>query len=86
MSAKHTPGPWEYRDGDDNGFYPVGSDTIVGIYAPGNRDVVAASPEMYKALKAVLNVGRGSSGRLILELDDEDIVKAAIAKAEGKTS
>jgi hypothetical protein len=38
--------------------------------------------ELLEALKGVLEVSRGTSGRIILEVHQEERIKKAIAKAE----
>jgi hypothetical protein len=49
-----------------------------------NAALIAAAPELLAALEDVLVVGRGSSGRIILEADDEAAIRAAIAKVKGE--
>jgi len=47
----------------------------------GRRDMVI--DELLAALEDVLRVGRGSSGRIILEAEDETVIREAIASAKG---
>jgi hypothetical protein len=50
-----------------------------------NARLIAAAPDLLEALKGVLKVERGSSGRIILEGWHEEAICAAIAKATGET-
>mgnify|MGYP001474717901 CR=1 FL=1 len=43
-----------------------------------------AHDALVKALQNVLKVGRGTSGRIILDPADEEAVERALAQAEGK--
>jgi len=45
-------------------------------------DLHEANQEMLVALKAVLKIDRGTSGRIIIEGWQEDAIRAAIAKGE----
>jgi hypothetical protein len=86
----HTPGPWRLvksrfgdhtiRAGrDDIGYlYPTdGADDPVRYPVDANGNLIAAAPEMYEALKAMLEQ-KGFYGGVF------DRARAAIAKAEGK--
>lgn len=48
-----------------------------------NAALIAAAPELLAALEGLLSGGRGSSGRIILEADDESDIRAVVAKAKG---
>ena len=79
--TKHTPGPWisvPHLDEFDI-FDAPGANRICGyVTTKQNANIIAAAPEMYKALKAahrsLIWVGGSALPR----------VKAAIAKAEGR--
>lgn len=58
---------------------------IRGIDCPDAR-LVAAAPQMYEALRATLNAGRGSSGRIILDPEQEAVVVAALSAAAGEAA
>lgn len=49
-----------------------------------NAQLIAAAPDLLEALEAVLNAGRGTSGRIILDEEDEARARAAIARAKGE--
>jgi len=85
--ATHTPGPWGYRKPpgpipnvkfwiDANGI-PV-ADVKLNGQPEANARLMASSPELLAALKAVVSV----ADRATVEFD---MARAAIAKAEGKT-
>lgn len=86
-TAKHTPGPWVYSG--RLGFGHLVSPNIAVAYGgatsgrqdsgEANARLIAAAPEMYEALKLVMQHGR---------IDDSEhrmnLVAAAIAKAEAQ--
>jgi len=94
--VKHTLGPWS-RDkygamidamGDSvilrgTTTFCSGSDDRMAI-AEANTDLACAAPELLEALEVVLNAGRGTSGRIILDAEDEALARAAIARARGE--
>jgi hypothetical protein len=55
-ATRHTPTPWEYRSGDDNGFYQLGAEIEIGIYSPANSGFIVRAvnsyDDMLSALKA----------------------------------
>lgn len=69
MKAQHTPGPWEVI-GDSNGWYSIGENQGDGlpvvridednVFPPrvreANARIIAASPDMHVALKAIQGV------------------------------
>jgi hypothetical protein len=95
MDAKHTPGPWsvlEVRNLDGEGWareIEAADLTVALIYADVNMDadarLIAAAPDMYAALLAVLpdlqhyvdTHGAGPDVRLAA-------LRAALAKADGR--
>jgi len=56
---------------------------VTATYREDNARLIAAAPDLLEALKGVLKVERGSSGRIILEGWHEEAIRAAIAKARG---
>ena len=90
MEAKHTPGPWSYRD--DSGYCAQidGSNgAVICCFDQDPHDadarLITAAPELLEALKDAIN--RIKSSLKLLNCDDEfidrEIAKArsAIAKA-----
>lgn len=93
--TKHTPGPWEWKDGeydDDLMFLASASGTICTFgncdyyercgELPNEADcrLIAAAPELLEALKRCLEI-MSNGGTWTLE--DQNAAHAAIAKAEG---
>jgi hypothetical protein len=94
MTSKHTPGPWHTTVKYEVGPRSNAEDQSYGMVVPvadvfGDNKaydarLIAAAPEMYEALKEV--------NALILAPAEDlkqsvlDRVRAAIAKAEGRTS
>jgi hypothetical protein len=79
--AKHTPGPWcLYQDGLWFDIYTADDEHVVAIQtAIANARLIAAAPEMYEALCAVM------SDTDDLDLDIvADLINAALLKAEGR--
>lgn len=48
-----------------------------------NARLIAAAPDLLDALQGVLKIDRGTSGRIIIEGWQEEVIRAAIAKATG---
>lgn len=48
------------------------------------RRLHALNAELLETLGGILKIGRGSSGRIIIEGWQEDVIRSAIAKAEGR--
>lgn len=68
---------------DSNIRYGEGCE--VEVVAAYDYDALkAVSRELLEALEAVLNAGRGTSGRIILDAGDEALARAAIACARGE--
>ncbi len=91
MKTKHTPAPWDMYGVNVNGIQiRHGLVEIVKISSPldsydvANGYLIAAAPELLKALKRI--VFDGGKERLIGSetAEDREALKKAIAKAEGK--
>jgi len=94
MSAKHTPGPWEYIDGNvwqkdisDDGDMDIAE--IANHVDPENGPLIAAAPEMKDELINLINTFRElkDAGK-ITEGEFVNITQptqALIAKAEGRS-
>ena len=94
----HTPGPWVFRDGDHRnraGYIYAGDKRIGYAYADKSRmflgeaeangNLMESAPDMYEALKAIEAQQLDTDGATCDWLQEEiAMVKAAIAKAEGK--
>ncbi len=86
MSA-HTPGPWIVShdpDGSPDDYcigVPDGKIDQVAVCSKRDAPIISAAPDMYEALKAVLEFLRdeGSDDYMIA-----DTVRAALAKARGQ--
>lgn len=92
MESKHTPGPWESRDGQVWGPNPhEDGDILICDTAPDgdalteydadNARLIAAAPDLLAALELV-NVDKDGDGFICAEGMDQ--VRAAIAKARGQ--
>lgn len=98
MSA-HTPGPWQVAKGDGGQILAPSSsgrpdrytqviyfdDEKYTYQSPGDASLIAAAPEMFKALKATqerLAQGYNPPSCTIETLGE--MIVAAIAKAEGR--
>ena len=92
--SKFTPGPWVAREVNGMGwpgqrgfaidFNEDQEQVVEFVYEEADAHLIAAAPDLLEALEAVLNAGRGTSGRIILDADDEAVARAAIAKARGE--
>jgi hypothetical protein len=97
-NAKHTPGPWEIGDYDEElqavriragGFVPLTPAVALaaGLDKPraySNARLIAAAPEL---LEALIQVRAAMPDRTFATAEAKlviDMVNAAIAKAEGK--
>jgi len=99
--VKHTPGPWHYLDigevvpSDDDGF-PHAELRICFMATPGvdpaasdrisaNANLIAASPDLYDALEAILKVRVEGWENIWAGANRcQDIARAALAKARGE--
>jgi hypothetical protein len=55
-----------------------------GEESQANAMLITSAPALLEALQNVLKAGRGSSGRIILEQEDEAQIIAAIKQAKGE--
>ena len=97
--SKHTPGPWTATKfnpvtGEIDDCYLYVEPGIAVIerkvkgrdqHDTGNARLIAAAPDLLEALEKVLRAGRGTSGRIILDADDEAQARSVIAKARGQS-
>jgi hypothetical protein len=92
--VKHTPGPWAV---DAEGDVVVSDGTVAWVGSANaldapytanlpNARLIAAAPEMYEALKAILDGSGPYISRVtkIVGVDAVEKASAAIAKAEGR--
>ena len=54
----------------------------ISLSAEELRRLHSVNAELLEALKGVLKIDRGTSGRIIIELWQEEAIRAAIAKAQ----
>lgn len=91
IPTSYTPGPWHEHShrqiGPDAGIVcevwsPIcwGDDAIKE--ADANVHLIAAAPELHQALRVALVVVAGCNGDGIFD-DQERVIRAALAKAEG---
>jgi hypothetical protein len=96
-TARHTPGPWTVEtqwasDVDDNQFPfahwiagPEGEQIAEQILDKPDAHLIAAAPELYEALKLIVDFVDGDSSPVIEICGRHyDAARAAIRKAEGK--
>ena len=86
--VKHTPGPWSFNQAKGKVLACVAMAGKLLVFkskvSDADGQLIAAAPELLEALVAVLNAGRGTSGRIILDAEDEALARAAIARARGE--
>lgn len=88
--SRHTPGPWRIVEkSDDERLSIEAGDMFIARTDPcmaqeANARLIAAAPDLLEALQEVLGYPRGTSGRIIIEREDEKRLRVAIAKAEAK--
>mgnify|MGYP001603505041 CR=1 FL=1 len=90
----HTPGPWHIvrmtNVPSPEAFVVRGEDqnssAIVSVIGEANARLIAAAPELLEAVKAVQRLIDTNSGQLSASqaLRADEILRAAIAKAEGR--
>ena len=83
MSNQITPGPWRKGErvsygGNAHGF-PIyfnddGEQVVDYVYTEADADLIAAAPDLLRALECLLEMGHAKAG---------DLARAAIAKARG---
>lgn len=84
--SKHTLGPWEIAVFPDKRIFVENSygDGVGEVYDYANARLVAAAPDLLEALKIADGaLNEDSNGQVLLEASG--YVRAAIAKAEGRT-
>lgn len=95
--TEHTPGPWEasrIKDGGQKGLYVkqpgdkglyLVKHTFDGIQAEANAKLMAAAPEMYEALKEIVDLFDGlmHGGFQKLESFTLKPARLALIKAQG---
>ena len=89
--TKHTPGPWEVKDGD-NGYEIHGANIIAAyvtdepsaVCEDANAHLIAAAPDLLNLCELVNDSFGGGRVITFSDSDIEDFV-AAIAKAKGQT-
>ncbi len=97
MKTEFTPGPWEaadrgdYSDFDGNSRVILGDDTRIAVVHhhgtpenEANAHLIAAAPDLYRALEAVVELDAYYNIFDGLELVSEDVF-AALSKARGET-
>lgn len=92
MTAQHTPGPWTARPEDNYRRAEVTwnerGDPIAEVFGPSrdqrqaNARLIAAAPDLLKALRAVM--GGQIGGQPDMDAERFRLARAAIAKAEGR--
>ena len=90
QTSKHTPGPWfvtgnmtlyvEARIGgglvqEVAAVGPTEADSGYGPQQRANADLIAAAPDLLRAIECLLEMGHAKAG---------DLARAAIAKARGE--
>jgi hypothetical protein len=96
MRSEYTPGPWSHSGADDFGDYnivhPADALAVAAVISNmrppievlANARLIAAAPDMYEVLKALLEPPlslRWSAGKLGRALE---AARVALAKAEGR--
>ena len=93
MNAKHTPGPWRIGSPPPNGQQTIGTDqglmvavatTGAGVQTKANANLIAAAPDLLKALEdCVVVMDRELAGLKVIQ-PELSAARAAIAKATGE--
>lgn len=99
MEAKHTPGPWEIEE-DENDYLVGPPDTLVCLVDRHNQPkadarLIAAAPELLKACRVAEQMASIASdwnldeveidGEMVSTYELGELFAAAIAKATGET-
>ena len=80
--TNHTPGPWVVVPGGDHYAHIVGTDgRPISVINRGNAALIAAAPDLYKALGQLLD-DMGEDG-LSVRQAAKDQARAALTKARG---
>lgn len=81
-AVRHTPGPWVAdRDGIEYSIYAASiNDYIADVWDEANAHLIAAAPELYEALKGMLDQPETPEAYDAMM----DRAQRALAKAEGK--
>ncbi len=80
MMTKHTPGPWRYREREEEliSFNVLGGATAVAqVWRRADASLIVAAPDLLAACKYALHMADDDDDRLC------NMLAAAIAKAEG---
>ena len=86
MSAKHTPGPWEFLSPDDGNCGAITAKTgwicdFAEEPSNANARLMAAAPDLLEALRQIVEQhGQWNNG-----IWASNIARVAIAKATGET-
>lgn len=97
--SKHTPGPWMQSDATVYALTPDGKrnrfwTSVQSVCRPeigeasqeecrANAHLIAAAPDLLEAAKKLIRAGEEGDADLAMEAHDD--LRAAIAKAEGKS-
>jgi len=93
--VKHTPGPWYFNqkycigprvntyDQSDGMFHPLAD--VYGVNRDANARLIAAAPDLLAAAKRALNFIENTEGEIGCSLESGELLRAAIAKAEGRS-
>lgn len=83
---EYTKGEWTtgQREGEYSHWVDIGMSQRITVVNKANAQLIASAPDLYEALKEL--VGRDEYGSIRLPTQALDIMKKAIAKAEGETN
>jgi hypothetical protein len=98
-NAAHTPGPWQaFKSSSRGGGYVIDTalgvestneyviaDRVIGAQADGNARLIAAAPELYEALDALLSLD-SPNRQYVYGHPAAQQALAALAKARGEVS
>jgi hypothetical protein len=90
---RHTPGPWAVSTSDGEAYWVCSSAEGKNEFGDmactkeemkANASLIAAAPDMLKALEEALTDSSFEDGHAKLTMDTLDLIRAAIAKARGE--